>query len=125
LRLLQQGISDGPMVRAHRRPSPPYAMGPLLAAAGATAMCDVSDGLLRDAGHLASASRVAIELDSALLADPEVDLQDVLTGGEDHALLATLPGPPPHGARVIGRVVAGEGVRVDGRPADGGWEHFR
>jgi thiamine-monophosphate kinase len=124
LRLLQGGTTDGPLVEAHRHPSPPYAYGPLLAAAGATAMCDVSDGLLRDLGHIATASGVGIELDSVSLADDAVSLDDVLTGGEDHALVATLPGPAPRGSRVIGRVVPGEGVRVDGRSLEGGWEHF-
>jgi thiamine-monophosphate kinase len=124
LRLLEQGVADGPLVQAHRRPAPPYAMGPLLSAAGATAMCDVSDGLVGDLGHIARASGVRIELDAAALADPEVDLDDVLSGGEDHALVATLPGEPPEGCRVVGRVVEGEGVLVDGRPYAGGWEHF-
>lgn len=124
LRLLQQGVTTGPLVDAHRRPHPPYDVGPELAAAGATAMCDVSDGLVQDAGHIARASGVAIALESALLRDDAVELADVLTGGEDHALVATLPGPPPPGCRVVGRVLAGEGVTVDGRPAEGGWEHF-
>jgi len=124
LRLLQEGVTTGPLVEAHRRPCPPYAMGPALAAAGATSMCDVSDGLVRDLGHISAASGVAIELDSAALLDPEVPLEDVLTGGEDHALVATLSGEPPAGCRVIGRVVAGSGVQVDGRAVDGGWEHF-
>jgi thiamine monophosphate kinase len=59
-----------------------------------------------------------------LLHDDAVELRDVLTGGEDHALVATLPGSPPPGCRVVGRVVAGEGVTVDGRAVEGGWEHF-
>jgi thiamine-monophosphate kinase len=124
LRLLGDGVTTGPLVDAHRRPEPPYAAGPALAAAGATAMCDVSDGLVQDAGHLARASGVAIALESALLHDDAVELRDVLTGGEDHALVATLPGSPPPGCRVVGRVVAGEGVTVDGRAVEGGWEHF-
>ncbi|MGZ6792056.1 MAG: hypothetical protein ACXVFV_03815, partial [Mycobacteriales bacterium] len=57
-------------------------------------------------------------------ARPEVDLEDVLHGGEDHALVATLDGPVPEGCRVIGQVVAGSGVTVDGEPATGGWEHW-
>jgi thiamine-monophosphate kinase len=124
LRLLGDGVVDGPLVDAHRRPSPPYAMGPVLAAAGASAMCDVSDGLVADLGHLARASNVGFALDAAALADPAVSLQDVLTGGEDHALVATLAGPVPPGCRVVGRVVAGDRVLVDGSPVTGGWEHF-
>ncbi len=125
LRRLQEGVREGPLVEAHRRPCPPYAMGPELAAAGATAMCDVSDGLVQDLGHLAEASGVGIEIDSESLADEAISLQDALTGGEDHALVATLAGSPPEGCRVIGRVVEGAGVRVDGHPVAGGWEHYR
>jgi thiamine-monophosphate kinase len=124
LRLLQQGVADGPLVEAHRRPCPPYSLGPLLAAAGATAMCDVSDGLVADLGHIAQASGVGIELDAKSLADEVVSLEDVLTGGEDHALVATLPGPVPEGCRVVGRVVAGSEVLVDGAVVNGGWAHF-
>ena len=129
LRLLQHGLDAGPLVDAHRRPAPPYALGPILAAAGATAMCDVSDGLVADLGHLARASGVGIELDASALGNEtstleEVTLEDVLTGGEDHALVATLRGPVPEGCRAIGRVVAGSGVRVDGEAVPGGWEHF-
>ncbi|MGB8651471.1 MAG: thiamine-phosphate kinase [Mycobacteriales bacterium] len=124
LRLLHQGVTDGPLVDAHRRPLPPYALGPALARAGATSMCDVSDGLVADLGHIAHGSGVGIALDASSLADQAVSLEDVLTGGEDHALVATLPGPPPEGCRVIGRVVDGDGVTVDGQPVSGGWEHF-
>lgn len=124
LRLLQQGITDGPLVEAHRRPTPPYALGPALARAGATAMCDVSDGLVADLGHLARASGVGFDLSPELLADPDVSLQDVLTGGEDHALVATVRGPVPAGCRLIGYVVEGSEVLVGGRPVVGGWEHF-
>ena len=123
LRLLQQGIREGPLVDAHRRPTPPYQAGPALAEAGATAMCDVSDGLVADLGHIARASGVGIDLQAASLHDDAVPLEDVLAGGEDHALVATVP-TPVAGCRVIGRVHAGEGVTLDGRPATGGWEHF-
>jgi thiamine-monophosphate kinase len=123
LRLLQGGTTSGPLVEAHRRPVPPYAAGPMLAAAGATAMCDVSDGLVQDLGHIAAASGVGIDLDSAALADPQVELSDVLHGGEDHALVATVPAAVD-GCRVIGRVVPGSGVRLDGETVAGGWQHW-
>jgi thiamine-monophosphate kinase len=118
LALLRAGESAGRLVDAHRRPSPPYAMGPELARAGATAMCDVSDGLLADLGHIAVASGVAIDLDQAD--------EETLTGGEDHALVATLPpgAVVPDGCRAIGRVLAGSGVTVAGVARGGGWDHF-
>jgi thiamine-monophosphate kinase len=123
LRLLLQGVTEGALIDAHRRPEPPYAMGPQLAAAGATAMCDVSDGLVNDLGHIARASGVRIDLDRGALDDDEVGEADVLGGGEDHALVATIARPVA-GCRVIGRVVEGEGVTLDGEPVTGGWEHF-
>jgi thiamine-monophosphate kinase len=57
--------------------------------------------------------------------DPADEL--FLTGGEDHALVATLPADAalPDGARVIGRVLAGPArVTVAGVPTTGGWDHF-
>ncbi|GAA0928178.1 thiamine-phosphate kinase [Pseudonocardia zijingensis] len=127
------------VVSAHRVPEPPYASGPQAAAAGATAMIDVSDGLLADLGHVARASGVRIDVRTAALAVP-ARLVDVgaalgvdpmhwlLTGGEDHALAATFPGEPPEGWITIGTVAEGEPeVLVDGRVYDGGpggWDHF-
>ena len=157
------------LVAAHRRPSPPYEAGPEAAALGATAMIDVSDGLLADLGHIADASAVALDLSSAALevgqplseaaaalkaqtsssrtvpADSPhpIPLEWVLTGGEDHSLVATFPAAtqlPPRW-RVIGQVHAATnpnaatpaaatpavGVTVDGAPHPGppGWQHFR
>ena len=51
-------------VEAHRRPEPPYHAGPAAAGLGATAMTDVSDGLIADLGHIAEASKVRIDLRS-------------------------------------------------------------
>jgi hypothetical protein len=130
LALLRAGTRDGPLVEAHRRPQPPYPLGPVLAAAGATAMCDVSDGLAADLGHVARASGVSIGLHAgrlrALLPDG-VTLEHALHGGEDHALAATLPAGTrlPAGVHAVGRVDAGPPVvLLDGEPVTGGWEHF-
>jgi thiamine-monophosphate kinase len=141
LAVLRRGFrSPLAVVGAHRVPEPPYGAGPQAAAAGATAMIDVSDGLLADAGHLAAASGVGIDIDSATVPIASrlvevasalgADVQHwVLTGGEDHALLASFPAEIalPAGWTVLGVVAEGHGVTVDGRPYDvlpAGWEHF-
>lgn len=114
-------------VAAQLRPHPPIALGPRAAAAGASAMMDVSDGLVLDATRLADASNVTIALDTAALGP---DAETALSGGEDHALLATFPAhlQLPEGFRVVGTVRArGEhAVTVDGAsPADrGGWDPY-
>lgn len=127
------------LVEAYRRPEPPYGAGQVAAAAGATAMIDVSDGLLADAGHIAADSGVAIDVHAAAFDVPEPlhavgaaigadPIQFILGGGDDHALLATFPdvASVPDGWAVIGAVTAGEGVTVDGAEYDGptGWTHF-
>lgn len=130
------------VVAAFLRPHPPLPDGPAAARAGATSLMDVSDGVLRDAGRVASASRVTLDLDGAALIDDVVrsaagrlgldPLELALTGGEDHGLLATFPPGTalPGGFRAIGRVVAavgGAAVTVDGAPPrvrGTGWDHF-
>ncbi|GAB3602134.1 thiamine-phosphate kinase [Microbacterium aureliae] len=120
--------ADAGAVRAQLRPSPPIVLGPVAAAAGATALMDVSDGLALDASRMASASEVTIDLDSARLGD---DPATALSGGEDHALLATFPvgATLPDGFRVIGSVRSRGDVPVlvDGAPWDGrtGWDPYR
>lgn len=133
--------SPAELIDAHRVPDPPYSAGPVAADAGATAMIDVSDGLIADARHLAEASGVDVVIDSADWTIPEcmfaaasalgVDpLEWMLTGGEDHALLATFPAGVvvPTGFRVIGLAMASDdpGVIVDGvrRHGLGGHVHF-
>ena len=117
----------GAAFRDGRLPPVPdrIAEGKLLARV-ATAMLDVSDGLARDAGHIARRSgvRVAIELERVPLA-PGADLDD-LGFGEDYELLATTP--DPLGFPVVGRVEDGDGVLLTlrGEPYElAGWEHFR
>ncbi len=147
LALLEAGLPDvdAGLVAAHVSPEPPLAAGPAAAVAGATAMIDVSDGLLRDLGRVATASDVSADLDHG---GPLGDLRSllepaasavrgsawewVLTGGEDHALLACFPAgtPLPEPFVRIGTVgpapVPGqERVRVEDRPeGPGGWDHF-
>jgi thiamine-monophosphate kinase len=127
------------VVTAHRRPEPPYGAGPLAADLGATAMTDVSDGLVTDLGNIAEASGVRIEIGAAALDMPakiaevgsalNVDpLSWLVTGGDDYALVATFPASVrlPDEWRPIGRVTEGDGVRVDGRRwPNGGHEHWR
>jgi len=125
--------------RRHLVPEPPYGQGRAAADAGATAMTDNSDGLLADLAHIAQASGVCVDVSREALAADRAAVASaadtlemnpwtwVLAGGEDHALVATFPGPPPEGWRVIGQVRDGPpSVLVDGDQWDGtvGWESF-
>lgn len=109
-------------------PHPPVGDGVFAAVSGATAMLDVSDGLVLDARRIAGASAVGIELAAAALDDPAVARERILFGGEDHALLATFPAGAelPGGFRAIGSVVPGSGVTLDGEPIEqrGGWDPY-
>jgi thiamine-monophosphate kinase len=128
--------------RVFVRPVSPILAGREAAVAGATAMIDVSDGLVKDAGRVAAASGIRVVIDpaapglagtaealagigGALGTDP---MEWILTGGEDHALLATFPpdAVAPSGWLAIGHVEEGEGVGLMGRdlPATSGWDHF-
>jgi thiamine-monophosphate kinase len=116
------------LVDAYRRPQVPYSAGPAAGTLGATAMIDVSDGLIADLGHIATASGVAIDLTrdafevpdqmrdaaSALGVDPYTW---VLTGGDDHALAATFPDAValPDDWRMIGTVLDAAGVERGGQ----------
>jgi thiamine-monophosphate kinase len=140
LAVLSRGFrSPRSLVEAYRRPAPPYDAGRVAAEAGATAMIDVSDGLLADAGHVAHDSGVRLDVRTGSLEVPEPlhavaaatgadPITFVLSGGEDHSLLATFPsaGDVPDGWLVIGTAEEGEGVTVDGAAYDGetGWTHF-
>lgn len=108
------------------RPRPPIAEALEAAASGATAMMDVSDGLVLDATRLADASDVTISFDSATLGD---DPGLALDGGEDHGFLVTFPADAAPLGRRVGTVEprGAEAVTVDGRAwtGRGGWDPYR
>lgn len=151
LAALQRGVEAPGLVRAHLRPTPRLREGQWLAARQAVhAMIDVSDGLLQDAGHMAKASGVGIDVEAGMLpvsgglrqwAEPlRLDpTAATLTGGEAYELLFTVNGAEATALvasfretfgtpiSVVGRCTdAWDGMRVDGRAYDGaeGFNHF-
>ena len=130
----------------YRLPRPRVGLGPRLSGL-ASAMMDVSDGLVGDLGHICEVSGVAgvIEAGQVPLSVAAAKLPDrletILTGGDDYELLFTVP-PERRDAvtaaadaagvpvTTIGRIEAGQGVRVldgEGREmalAGIGWRHF-
>ncbi|TQL64077.1 thiamine-monophosphate kinase [Rarobacter faecitabidus] len=157
-RVLQVANENGPVpaqvravVDAYLRPEPAIAEG--VSASTAHAMLDVSDGLVLDAQRMAEASGVSVDLadplaasayDAAILREvaawwgvPEGDQPGlvsewILSGGEDHAMVAAFaPDEVAEGFRPVGVVVeslagsAGD-VLVQGRrwERDSGWQHF-
>jgi thiamine-monophosphate kinase len=120
-RALRDGV-EGPLVAAHLRPPLRVEEGLRLGEV-AHAMIDLSDGLARDAGHIAlrSGCRLVVDLDLVPRAGELADLGF----GEDYELLAATP--DPLGFPVVGRCEEGAGVELllEGEPFElGGWDHF-
>jgi thiamine-monophosphate kinase len=118
----------------HLRPRPRLSEGRALAAAGATAMIDLSDGLATDARHIAERSGVElrVRLEDVPRA-PGVGAEQAVTGGDDYELLVTVPPAQREGAEAaapltwIGEASAGSGLVLLGPdgPVSGltGYEH--
>ena len=159
-------------VASQHHPVSPIPAGEVARQHQASSMLDLSDGLVKDAGRVAAASGVQMRLDRAAVdafAEPLLPLARlllaigerneagespaslartfVLVGGEDHGLLATVPGEVPEEFVPLGTCVAdaperglsaelygserrhdtvtGAAVVMDGRSLDGmGWEHY-
>lgn len=136
----EHGAAAAHVLGVHRAPQVDHGAGRRALEAGARAMIDISDGLVRDARRVAVASGVRLDLDpgrlqptpqvvevaAALGADPQ---NWVMTSGEEHVLLACFDADTdlPVGFRVVGRVLVGPAaVTVAGREwqGAGGWTHY-
>jgi thiamine-monophosphate kinase len=125
---------DPYLLKRHHRPTPRLALGQSLAGR-ATSCMDVSDGLLIDAQRLAAASGVSLHIALDMLPlSPQARAYGLsplsaATSGDDYELLFTAPPELHFEATAIGRVEAGNGLRVtEGGedvllPARLGWEH--
>ena len=105
LRLLGEsthGESQESLLARQLAPIPRVLAGQALARGGASAMIDLSDGLVADAGHIAAASGIRIEIQTtmvpfqdgaieALSADTNEGMIAAASGGEDYELLACIP----------------------------------
>ena len=135
---LADPAATGPLVDAYRRPRPRLTEGALLAPL-ASAMMDISDGLLIDAQRMAQASGVSITIDHIPLSPALEKARGASTAvqiaaaraGDDYELLFTLPrgATPPVRAIPVGHVAEGAGLTlmIDGAvvplPDRLGWEH--
>jgi thiamine-monophosphate kinase len=120
------------LYRRFYRPASQLALGRALRGIASSAI-DVSDGLLADLGHICRASAAGMRLSrsalplSEALSEVQGAIDWALYGGDDYRLAFTLPGglAAPPGCYVIGDVVAGDGLSVDGAPVQvAGYRHF-
>lgn len=120
------------LVVAHARPEPALDEGQAAARGGATAMIDVSDGLVADLGHIADASGVGFRLTGVPVADGASEVE-ALGGGDDYVLVFCAPEGADMAAAFrglhppvrIGTCVVDPADRtLAGRPLEpAGWEH--
>jgi thiamine-monophosphate kinase len=134
-RLLEAGESGhDALIARHLRPRPRLESGRALAAAGASAMIDLSDGLATDARHVADRSAVELVIRLGdLPCAPGVSPEQAATGGDDYELLVAVPPARRRAAEAaaplswIGEVSAGSGLVLLGPrgPVSGlrGYEH--
>ena len=123
------------LVEHYRRPMPQTDFATTIRDL-ANASVDVSDGLIADLGHIASASGVGLEIDLEVTplslagqawmdqrVDAQAALEKLVTGGDDYEIAFTAPASSEEALRReadrrhipltrIGQVVAGEGVAV-------------
>jgi thiamine-monophosphate kinase len=151
LAALERGDDAPVLVHAHHHPVARISEGQWLSAwPDVHALIDISDGLAQDAGHLAEAAGLGLDIDPGLLpVDPALarycesrgldPFDFVLTGGEDYELAFAVgaaaceetAGAFRHGFRTeitaVGTFTdAWQGVRVMGRGLDhGGFDHFK
>jgi len=123
------------LVEHYRRPMPQTDFASTIRDM-ASASVDVSDGLVADLGHIASASGVGLEIDLEVTplslagqawmdqrVDAQAALEKLVTGGDDYEIAFTAPASSEEALRReadrrhipltrIGQVVAGKGVAV-------------